>query len=127
MRLRARGVTLAGQAAAYNPPMPEEDDSLERAIAGALRDTIRQHGPITLENMNSAIKRVAGNLRNAKIRGLAAVMARRRWASVSKEDRSQHQSAAAKSMWGKMNPTERAEFLRRRGLAIKKARRRPPE
>jgi hypothetical protein len=40
----------------------------ERAIAGALRDTIRTHGPITPEWVGSATKRILGNLRNARPR-----------------------------------------------------------
>ncbi len=44
--------------------MPDER-ATERAIAGALRATIHDHGPITPERIGSAAKRVAGNLRNA--------------------------------------------------------------
>jgi hypothetical protein len=40
-------------------------DGIERAITGALRDTINAHGPITAEWIGSAVKRIAGNLRNA--------------------------------------------------------------
>jgi len=39
----------------------------ERAIVGALRAAIHDHGPITPEQIGSAAKRVAGNLRNARI------------------------------------------------------------
>lgn len=45
----------------------ERDDGLERAIAGALRATIRDHGPITPEHIGSAVKRIVGNLRNAHL------------------------------------------------------------
>jgi len=42
--------------------MPEELDTsrLERAISGALRATIRDHGPIGPEGIGSAAKRVIG-------------------------------------------------------------------
>ena len=40
-------------------------DPQERAITGALRAAIRDHGPITPEHVGSAAKRVLGNLRNA--------------------------------------------------------------
>lgn len=36
--------------------------TLERAIVGALMDTINAHGPITRQWIGSAAKRVAGNL-----------------------------------------------------------------
>jgi hypothetical protein len=41
-----------------------DTNSLERAIAGALRDTINTHGPITPPWIGSAVKRIVGNLRN---------------------------------------------------------------
>lgn len=104
-------------------PIKPTDDSLERSIGGALRDTIKQHGPITLENMNSAIKRVAGNLRNARLTGLATALGRRRWAGRSDKERSEHQSQAAKSMWSRMTAKQRKEFLAKRGDAIRAARR----
>ena len=37
---------------------------LERAIVGALRAAIHDHGPITLENISSATKRILGGLKN---------------------------------------------------------------
>jgi len=40
-------------------------DGIERAIAGALRATIHDHGPITVEHIGSAVKRIVGNLANA--------------------------------------------------------------
>lgn len=43
---------------------PVEVASIEHAIAGALRAAIHDHGPITLERIGSAVKRVVGNLRN---------------------------------------------------------------
>ena len=39
-------------------------DALERAVAGALRCAIHDHGPITMEWIGSAAKRVVGNLRS---------------------------------------------------------------
>ncbi len=45
---------------------PRVDASLERAIAGALRSTIHDHGPITLALVTSAVKRIVGNLANAR-------------------------------------------------------------
>jgi len=50
--------------------MATEDDGragLERAITGALRSAIRDHGPITPEHIGSAVNRIIGNLRNARI------------------------------------------------------------
>lgn len=90
------------------------DDSLERAIAGALRATIRDHGPITPERIGSAVKRILGNLRNARVGGLARELARRRWAGVSEDDRSEHQAAAARSQWADMTAEERSKEMRRR-------------
>ncbi len=46
---------------------PSADASgLERAIAGALRGTIHDHGPITLALVTSAVKRIVGNLANMR-------------------------------------------------------------
>jgi hypothetical protein len=44
----------------------DDDDrsGLERAIAGALRATIHDHGPITSDKIGSAVKRVIGSLAN---------------------------------------------------------------
>ena len=46
--------------------------SLERAIAGALRAAIHDHGPITPDTIGSAVKRVVGNLANVEGDGAAA-------------------------------------------------------
>ncbi len=43
-----------------------EAGRLERAIAGALRATIHDHGPITLALVTSAVKRIVGNLANVR-------------------------------------------------------------
>lgn len=37
---------------------------LESKIAGALKDTINVHGPITKVNLGSAIKRIIGTIKN---------------------------------------------------------------
>jgi hypothetical protein len=42
----------------------QDRDGVERAIVGALRDTIHAHGAITAEWIGSAVKRIVGNLRN---------------------------------------------------------------
>jgi hypothetical protein len=100
---------------------PDDGDSLERAIAGALRATIRDHGPITPEWIGSAVKRILGNLRNARVDGLARELARRRWAGVSDDDRREHQAAAARSGWAGMTAEERsAEMSRRRRAGLKR-------
>ena len=44
----------------------KEAGGLERAIAGALRGAIHDHGPIDAKAIGSATKRVLGNLRNAR-------------------------------------------------------------
>jgi hypothetical protein len=46
---------------AFGQSSPE---SLERLIGGALRSAIHDHGPITLQRIGSATKRVLGQLRN---------------------------------------------------------------
>lgn len=40
-------------------------EAIERAVVGALRSAINDHGPITADKITSAAKRVIGNLRNA--------------------------------------------------------------
>ena len=47
--------------------------ALERAIAGALRSAIRDHGPITAAWIGSATKRVLGNLANAPLTAADAI------------------------------------------------------
>ena len=47
--------------------------ALERAIAGALRSAIRDHGPITTAWIGSATKRVLGNLANARLTAADAI------------------------------------------------------
>lgn len=66
-----------GHNRALEVPMAEGDESLERAIAGALRSAIRDHGPITADKIGSAAKRVVGNLKNARLDGMAAALGRK--------------------------------------------------
>ena len=47
------------------PALSGDREALERAISGALRATIRDHGLITLESIESATKRIIGQLTNA--------------------------------------------------------------
>ncbi len=91
---------------------------LERIIAGALRAAIKDHGPITLEWIGSAAKRVAGQLRGAV--GPAA-MARRRWKEVPEEERRRITGAGGRTAWASMTPEERSAEMRRRAV-----KRRPP-
>jgi hypothetical protein len=42
--------------------------ALERSVVGALRSAIKDHGPITADNLPSAAKRIIGNLKNARVR-----------------------------------------------------------
>jgi hypothetical protein len=51
---------------------PDFSSSLERAVAGALRAAIHDHGPITADKIGSAVKRVIGNLANVDGAGVAA-------------------------------------------------------
>jgi len=43
-----------------------EERRVARAITGALRSTIHAHGPITPRLVNSAVKRILGQLRALK-------------------------------------------------------------
>ena len=43
----------------------DEQGRLERAIGGALRATLHDHGPITAALITSAVKRIVGKLANA--------------------------------------------------------------
>lgn len=45
-----------------NPNSPEFRRWVHRIASGAMKDTIAAHGPITVELVNSAAKRVAGRL-----------------------------------------------------------------
>lgn len=94
----------------------EADKGLERAIAGALRATIHDHGPITEAGIGSAVKRIVGNLRNARASPTigARALARKRWEGISAEERREHQAAAARSGWANMSPEERSAEIKRR-------------
>jgi hypothetical protein len=48
----------------------EQERRLARAIAGALRGAIRDHGAVTPEWIGSATKRILGNIRNAHLDGV---------------------------------------------------------
>ncbi len=102
-----------------------DNASLERAIAGALRAAIKDHGPITLAHVGSATKRIAGNLANAKLGTLAATdMARRRWSGTTEAERSDTMTAIAASggsaAWASMTPAERSEEMKRRAAKRRK-------
>jgi hypothetical protein len=99
---------------------PLDDDSLERAIIGALRGTIHDHGPITAEWISSAAKRILGALGNARADALARALGRRRWEGVSEKERTKHQAAAASSYWKAMTPEERSAEMKRRKKVQKK-------
>lgn len=45
-------------------------EALERAVIGALRSAIKDHGPITPDKITSAAKRVLGNLANVGQAGI---------------------------------------------------------
>jgi hypothetical protein len=102
--------------------------SLERAIAGALRAAIKDHGPITAANIGSAVKRIVGNLRNAELGELAAAdMGKRRWAGTTEEERREAMtdigSSGGSAAWAKLGPEERsAEMKRRAAKRRRKAR-----
>lgn len=100
--------------------------SLERAVAGALRAAIKDHGPITAANIGSAVKRIVGNLRNAQLGAIAAAdMGRRRWAGTTEEERRETMtdlgSSGGRSAWAKLSPEERSAEMKRR--AAKRSRR----
>lgn len=99
--------------------MPEQ--SLERAIAGALRAAIRDHGPITADKIGSAAKRILGQLPNARADGLARALGKRRWAGVSEEERKAVSGSGGRAAWASMSAEERSiEMKRRRQVAAKK-------
>jgi hypothetical protein len=92
------------------------DDSLERAIAGALRAAIKAHGPITPEHIGSATKRIVGNLRNARLEGLASALGRRGGLARAKApDFAETQAAGGRAGRGVKKP--RSEEAKRRMLA----------
>jgi hypothetical protein len=102
----------------------EPTDPLARAIAGALRAAIRDHGPITLERIASATKRILGQLRNAGASALGAALVRKRWAGKTAEQRAAEvggiASSGGKAAWRGMSAKARSDEMRRR--AQKRAR-----
>lgn len=100
----------------------KEQEALERAVAGALRAAIHDHGPVTPERIGSAVKRIVGNLKNARLGSLAgAAMARRRWSETTAEERSEEASERSRARWASMTKAERSqEMSRRRRKGLKK-------
>jgi hypothetical protein len=84
-----------------------------RAIVGALRAAIHDHGPITGKYVGSAAKRILGQLENAKRQALARY-GRSRWASLSREERTVISSAGGRKAWAAMNAAERSDEMKRR-------------
>ena len=95
-------------------------NSLERAIAGALRAAIKDHGPITAAGIGSAVKRIVGNLSNADLGALApAAMARRRWGGTTEEERRiqlapEFHASGGRAAWSKLTPEERSAEMKLR-------------
>ena len=104
----------------YPQRAAEQIESLERAITGALRATIRDHGPITPEHIGSAVKRIIGQLANAQADGLARALGRRRWAGLSAEERGKVTSAGGRSAWASMSAEERSAEMKRRAAKRRK-------
>jgi hypothetical protein len=102
----------------------DTDRDLERAIAGALRDAIRAHGPITPARIGSAAKRIAGQLRNA--RGLesrvAATLGRKGGAAGRGESKRREvdYSSMAATRWAGMTAEERSAEMKRRAAKRKR-------
>lgn len=102
--------------------MDTDRKALERAVAGALRAVIHDHGPITVERIGSAVKRIVGNLRNASGAGrptsAAAELGRQRWAGVTKRERTAFATTAGarggSAAWADMTAAERSAEMARR-------------
>jgi len=107
-----------------------ERGALERAVAGALRSTIHDHGSITPEAIGSAVKRVVGNLRNARPTATseaAATLGRKggaagRGAAKRRQvDYAALGAAGGASRWASISPEDRsAEMKRRRRKGLRK-------
>jgi len=98
-----------------------DQESLERAIAGGLRSAIHDHGPITQDRIASAVKRIMGNIRNARVDGFARELARRRWEDVPEKERQRHQADAARAGWaGRTSRQRSAEMSRRRQEGLRR-------
>jgi len=106
--------------------MPEEQESLERAVVGALRSMFHAHGPITPEWFGSAAKRIVKQLANAKLDGLARIMGRRRWAGVSAEEHSKITKAGGakggRTAWANKTKAQRSAEMKRRAVVRAKNR-----
>ena len=120
------------EAISQNDAVIREDlAALERAVTGAIRSAIHDHGPINVTQIGSAVKRVVGNLRNARgiDRIAAAAMGRKRWASVSAEEHSRLAARAGRrggrAAWGKLSAAQRSAEMKRRA-AKRKRRSKPP-
>lgn len=50
--------------------MKKDRDPLERAILGALKNTVKIHGPIGPELIGSAAKRIVGEIRSLQAQGM---------------------------------------------------------
>lgn len=94
--------------------------NLERIVAGALRAAIKDHGPITPEQIGSATKRIVGQLGGAV--GPAA-MARRRWEGLDDEERSRIARAGGRTAWSRLTPEERSAEMKRRAAKRRPAKR----
>jgi hypothetical protein len=68
--------------------MAQDNESLERAILGALRSTIHDHGPITAKHVGSAAKRIIVQLTSLRGDGLARALRDRRFAGTTDAERS---------------------------------------
>jgi hypothetical protein len=90
----------------------ELDLSLEKALAGALRATIRDHGPITAEHIGSAVKRIMGQLPNAKASGLARALGLRRWEGTTPEERSAIASDNGRRRWDGVTTRQRKDHAK---------------
>ena len=116
------------EAAVQNTAVIREDlADLERAVTGAIRSSIHDHGPIDVTQIGSAVKRVVGQLRNA--RGLdrmaAAAMGRKRWEGVSAEEHSRLAARAGRrggrAAWGKLSAAaDRSAEMKRRAAKRKR-------
>jgi hypothetical protein len=64
---KSRESTLS-ESSGSGPRRPREDEEwgIERGVVGALRSAIHEHGPITLENIGSAARRIVGNAVNTR-------------------------------------------------------------
>lgn len=100
-----------------NPGMGEGQDSLERAIVGGLKSAIRDHGPITADKITSAAKRIAGNLKNARLDGMAAALGRKGGLSSKQAGANFAKLGRRGGRAGKGSKKPRSDEARRRMLA----------